>query len=260
MSHLLVILKQAMSRPDWDVASCSKAACVPIDVLERMLSGNIIIAPSRLRGLLRLLEVSNDKITAADREAAQLANSQEIEVWTPAYIYIPPTFLPCSESARALRRAVAHVIEVAGINKSFLARMAGISRSQLYKIADTKNNRLIDNKEQLIELMQVCGLGQHGLWNIDFAWEHLRTCAANVRSAAASRQIALLTAQELEVARGVAEGMSIREIATNLFFSTRTVEYRLSSCYRKLGVRSRIELIRTLSQAAQCDNSKQTRG
>lgn len=55
-----------------------------------------------------------------------------------------------------------------------------------------------------------------------------------------------LTAQELEVARLVAEGATNREAAETLFVSPRTIETHLNSVYRKLGVRSRVELGRHL--------------
>jgi DNA-binding CsgD family transcriptional regulator len=53
-----------------------------------------------------------------------------------------------------------------------------------------------------------------------------------------------LTAQELRVAMSVAEGLTNRETADQLFVSVKTVEFHLGSVYRKLGVRSRTELAR----------------
>ncbi|GAB3944921.1 helix-turn-helix transcriptional regulator [Corynebacterium tapiri] len=51
-----------------------------------------------------------------------------------------------------------------------------------------------------------------------------------------------LTPQEEEIAKLVAAGASNREVATELFLSTKTVEYHLTRVYRKLGVRTRNEL------------------
>jgi DNA-binding CsgD family transcriptional regulator len=59
---------------------------------------------------------------------------------------------------------------------------------------------------------------------------------------AASRIEELLTPHELEVAALVARGVTNREAAAALFVSPKTIEYHLSSIYRKLGVRSRTEL------------------
>ncbi len=53
-----------------------------------------------------------------------------------------------------------------------------------------------------------------------------------------------LTPQELQVALTVAGGATNKETAASLFLSTKTVEFHLSNTYRKLGVRSRAELVR----------------
>src|SRR5439155_4532645 len=51
-----------------------------------------------------------------------------------------------------------------------------------------------------------------------------------------------LTAQELAVARLVADGMSNRQVAAELFVSIKTVQFHLTHIYSKLGVSSRTEL------------------
>lgn len=56
-----------------------------------------------------------------------------------------------------------------------------------------------------------------------------------------------LTAQELQVARIVAEGATNRETAGRLFVTEKTIETHLSRIYRKLGLRSRTELARLLA-------------
>ena len=61
-----------------------------------------------------------------------------------------------------------------------------------------------------------------------------------------------LTRQELQVALVVADGATNAEAGAQLFLSPKTVEYHLSNAYRKLGIRSRAELVRTvLTGAAQ---------
>jgi DNA-binding CsgD family transcriptional regulator len=62
----------------------------------------------------------------------------------------------------------------------------------------------------------------------------------------------LLTAKELQVARTVAHGATNREAAAALFLSTRTIEFHLSNIYRKLGLRSRSELVRALLDVTAC--------
>jgi DNA-binding CsgD family transcriptional regulator len=53
-----------------------------------------------------------------------------------------------------------------------------------------------------------------------------------------------LTPQELQVALIVARGITTREAAAALFLSPKTIEFHLGNIYRKLGVRSRAELVR----------------
>lgn len=60
-----------------------------------------------------------------------------------------------------------------------------------------------------------------------------------------------LTPQELAVARLVADGRRNREAAAALFVSEKTIEYHLAGVYRKLGIRSRVELARLMSAPRQ---------
>ena len=53
-----------------------------------------------------------------------------------------------------------------------------------------------------------------------------------------------LTAQELQIARFVAEGVTNREVAAQLFLSPRTIDFHLRNVYRKLGISSRTALAR----------------
>jgi DNA-binding CsgD family transcriptional regulator len=53
-----------------------------------------------------------------------------------------------------------------------------------------------------------------------------------------------LTAQELQISRYVAEGMSNKEIAAHLFLSPRTIDSHLRNVFSKLGIRSRTQLAR----------------
>ncbi|CAJ1500406.1 helix-turn-helix transcriptional regulator [[Mycobacterium] burgundiense] len=53
-----------------------------------------------------------------------------------------------------------------------------------------------------------------------------------------------LTERERQVLSMAAQGASAREIGQRLFISERTVESHVSNGYRKLGIRSRVELVR----------------
>jgi DNA-binding CsgD family transcriptional regulator len=59
-----------------------------------------------------------------------------------------------------------------------------------------------------------------------------------------------LTPQELQVSLAAARGLSNAEVAADLFLSVKTVEFHLSNAYRKLGVRSRTQLVHRLEPPA----------
>lgn len=57
-----------------------------------------------------------------------------------------------------------------------------------------------------------------------------------------------LTAQQLMVARMAADGATNREIAARLLLSPRTIDHHLRGVFARLGIRSRIELVRLLAE------------
>lgn len=67
-----------------------------------------------------------------------------------------------------------------------------------------------------------------------------------------------LSAQELQVAREVARGARNREVAAALFLSEKTVERHLSNVYRKLGIRSRAELVTRMTDVDATPNALPT--
>lgn len=71
--------------------------------------------------------------------------------------------------------------------------------------------------------------------------------AAGARRRTAGSDPAALTDRELEVARCVARGLTNREVAAELFLSSKTIEFHLKRIYDKLGVRSRAGLISRLA-------------
>ncbi|MGB2876077.1 MAG: LuxR C-terminal-related transcriptional regulator [Gaiellaceae bacterium] len=59
-----------------------------------------------------------------------------------------------------------------------------------------------------------------------------------------------LTPQDLQIALQVAEGKTNREVGAALFLSPKTIEFHLGRVYRKLGIRSRTQLIRRSANQA----------
>ena len=57
-----------------------------------------------------------------------------------------------------------------------------------------------------------------------------------------------LTLREREILDLVGRGLRNREIATAIGMSERTVEWNLSRVYRKLGVRSKLELVARIAE------------
>jgi DNA-binding CsgD family transcriptional regulator len=85
-------------------------------------------------------------------------------------------------------------------------------------------------------------------------WRQRRTYDAMRRVGSAGRRLAArtggsaLTRRERDVARLAAQGHAARDIAEHLSITERTVEGHLSNVYAKLGVSSKLELVRTAQQ------------
>jgi DNA-binding CsgD family transcriptional regulator len=99
--------------------------------------------------------------------------------------------------------------------------------------------------EQAAGIFAECGAA----WRRDRTVRALRRLGSGGRrAAAATLGPASLTRREREVARLAARGMSAKAIAQALFVGERTVESHLSSTYAKLGVESKVDLIRRAAE------------
>jgi len=99
--------------------------------------------------------------------------------------------------------------------------------------------------ERAAAILEECG----GTWRRDRCLEALRRLGtAGRRAAAAALGPGSLTRREREVARLAATGMSAKEIAESLFVGKRTVETHLASVYAKLGVDSKLQLVRQATE------------
>lgn len=81
------------------------------------------------------------------------------------------------------------------------------------------------------------------------AREEIRTVGGRPRRTRVAG-VEALTAGELRVAHRAADGSTNREIAQELFVTTKTVEKHLASAYRKLGIEARGQLAEALGEPA----------
>jgi DNA-binding CsgD family transcriptional regulator len=103
----------------------------------------------------------------------------------------------------------------------------------------------VDALQRAALAFDACG----AVWRRERTHERLRTLGARGRKAvAAAHGPASLSKRERQVARLAAEGRTASEIGEQLFISKRTVETHLAHVYAKLGVRSRLDLVRRASE------------
>ena len=108
-------------------------------------------------------------------------------------------------------------------------------------LSGTQRPMAVPELERAAAMFEQCGAA----WRRGRALEALRRLgSAGRRAAAAALGPSSLTRREREVARLAARGMSAKEIAQTLFVGERTVETHLGSVYAKLGVESKLQLVR----------------
>ncbi len=112
-------------------------------------------------------------------------------------------------------------------------------------LADTDRAGAREALRQAAETFEACG----GVWRRDRALSALgQLGGAGRRMVGAVRGAGSLTRREREVARLAAAGQSAKEIATQLSIGERTVETHLARAYAKLGLASKIDLVRRASE------------
>ena len=102
--------------------------------------------------------------------------------------------------------------------------------------------RRIDAREQLRAALSVFE-DVHAAPLAERARTELRASGETARRRDDST-VTKLTAQERQVARQVAQGLSTREVAAQLFLSPRTIDFHLRNVFTKTGISSRAELAR----------------
>jgi DNA-binding CsgD family transcriptional regulator len=108
-----------------------------------------------------------------------------------------------------------------------------------------RERRRTDAREQLRAACQMLdAIGMEAF--AERARRELMAAGGTARRRTVSARVEL-TAQEAQIARLAADGLSNSEIATRLFLSPRTVQYHLGKVFTKLDITSRMQLSRSLS-------------
>jgi DNA-binding CsgD family transcriptional regulator len=112
-------------------------------------------------------------------------------------------------------------------------------------LAETDRSRAREALRQAAETFEACG----AVWRRDRALIALgQLGGAGRRMVGAFRGGGSLTRREREVAQLAAQGLSAKEIAVQLAIGERTVETHLARAYAKLGLASKIDLVRHASE------------
>lgn len=210
-----------------DMESRPNAACVLFDLAEAAAEAGDAAAAADAAGELR--EVA-ESIGLPGYWGMAAAGS----AWAAAAGGEP-------EQAAAAARHAIELLSGTGW-KAHLARCHyALGRS----LSPDRRAEAVASLERAAEILQECG----GTWRRDRCLEVLRRLGtAGRRAAAAALGPGSLTRREREVARLAATGMSAREIAESLFVGKRTVETHLASVYAKLGVDSKLQLVRRAAE------------
>ena len=108
-------------------------------------------------------------------------------------------------------------------------------------LAESDRSSAVEALAQAASVFDDCS----AVWRRQQSLEVLRTLGGvGRRAAAAACGPAALTRREQEVVRLAVEGRSARDIAERLYIGKRTVETHLANAYAKLGVASKIDLVR----------------
>jgi DNA-binding CsgD family transcriptional regulator len=183
-------------------------------------------------------------IRAGEREAAT-SFLEAFEPWAessgvawPRAVVLHCRALLSEDDSEAGRLFVAALDAHAGAGRPFEHARTELAYGELLRRA---RHRVEARKHLHAALDGFEGLGAT-LW-AERARVELRASGQTARKRDPSTR-AELTEQELQIARFVAEGLTNREVAAQLFLSPRTIDFHLRNVYRKLEISSRTALAR----------------
>jgi predicted ATPase/DNA-binding NarL/FixJ family response regulator len=138
------------------------------------------------------------------------------------------------------------------------ARLWGAEETLLEKLEDAVYTYVPDRllhrsqvaaaRSQLDEAAWTAAWTEGRVMSLEQAVEYALEQEQAPEPAAPEPHLAGLSAREADVLRLVAKGLTNAEVAEKLFLSSRTVDWHLSSIYRKLGLHSRTEASRFASE------------
>jgi DNA-binding NarL/FixJ family response regulator len=187
-----------------------------------------------------LPDVIEAAVHAGRPEEAREALSQ-FEEWAAesSFPWVQPRLASCRALVAERGEAAAYFEEAVRLGaqgKPFdLARM-----QLLYGEHLRRERRRADARVQLRAALQAFERFRAAPW-AERARTELRATGETARTRDPST-IDQLTAQELQISRLVAEGLSNKEVAAQLFLSPRTIDYHLRNVFAKLGIKSRTQL------------------
>lgn len=194
-------------------------------VLEDAWGGPSATATQRtLLSAARMLAAPPDRVVASALAAVDAAEFQASPLWAARVTLMAARALgtldPATHQAQVRRLAMSDVPPERDEHRRLLLEKA---KAQFVECGATAFVRLSDLELGKLQLQAPTATTQE------------------------TRTAPVLTPEELRVATLVAEGASNRQVANAIYASVRTVELRLTSVYRKLGIRSRKELSEALA-------------
>src|SRR5262245_16170566 len=215
------------------------------------------VGPGRGNAVLALLALP-ERVEAAVRLGAPeraLPAFADYEEWVGRSK--PRWAFPCLASCRAQLAEGAEATEYfeEAISLADDAHPFDLARIQLrYGEHLRRERRRIDAREQLRAAVEGFERLRAEPWS-ERARSELRATGETARKRDPT-SVDQLTPQELQIARLVAEGLTNKEVAAQLFLSPRTIDAHLRNVFSKLGITSRTQLARLpLGEPAQAEAS-----
>jgi DNA-binding NarL/FixJ family response regulator len=249
--------RQAYGDRDWQFFShtCGHAEAVlewregnTSDALARLREAATRVARTDAQPFAALVLVDLAELAAdcgeaeAAADAARQLDAIARRVDQGLYHALAALGFACCGDADAAQRAVA-LLSASGC-RAFRARALDVAGRALI---GSDRRAALHAFEDAAQTFEACG----AVWRRDRTRDALRSLGGRGRrAAAAGLGPSALSRRERQVARLAAEGQTAREIAEQLFIGERTVETHLANVYAKLGVHSKLELVRRASELA----------